>query len=588
MIIRNVNSGGESKPLKLIIIPSYYNMDMQNSKDIIRDQEQQEAIETLKVRKRVILNWGTGVGKSRVAVKAIEALCDENKSVRILLMVQETAHKLNWRKEMVEALGEDKTKKIEQKITMDCYASLQKHRNTEWDLIVFDEGHHLRSQKRQEIVMTMKAERVLILTATISDKNDGDLMIHTLVQTFGQFTFLKIGLQDAIDSGILGKPEIHLIPVVLDNKQLQKYEELTEYFNEKKSEYFQERKKLGIPFDGPDNAETLELKRKWLNSGGRRKKMLGHAKTRVARIIINTKLAGKRFICFCTSLDQIGWLNGTNFVSSENSAAVNKANIEAFNNGSAHSLFAMGMLQEGQNLAGIEAGLIVQLDGKERPFIQKFGRVMRSKTPVQYILYVRDTHDENYLQNALAGLDKQYIIEEDPMMTDGSPAPSVFGSKKMVDRIGEKEEMQNEKITLPSVSAEWVVNQTGGQFVSLKGGMVNALAGSLVKILPDGRDFMIYLNDKQNNLEHVIRLNKKLSFSLLAPMKTATSDELRNGIKIIISTDSKWANYEVFVGKRKLRWDGDDMKAYKASNDKTEYMDSLVGHINNKLDNKNQ
>ena len=316
--------------------------------------------------------------------------------------------------------------------------------------------------------------------------------------------------------------------------------------------------------------------------------MLGHAKTRVARIVINTKLAGKRFICFCTSLEQIEWLNGVNFVSSENSAAVNKANIDAFNNGSAHSLFAMGMLQEGQNLAGIEAGLIVQLDGKERPFIQKFGRVMRSKTPVQYILYVRDTHDENYLQNALAGLDKQYIIEENPMMTDGSPAPSVFGSTKMVDKIAKKEQTQNEKITLPTVGAEWLVDQAKGTFMSLKGGVVNALVGSLVKISSNERDFMIYLNDKQNNLEHIIRLNKKLTFSLLAPMKTATPDELRNGIKIIVSSDSKWANYEVFAGKRKLRWDSDDMKAYKASDDKTEYMDSLVRHINGKLNIKNQ
>ena len=561
---------------------------MQENVNKIRNEIQQEAIETLMARKRVILNWGTGVGKSRVAIKSIENILNAKQHARILLMVQEIAHKYNWQNEFIDALGKEKAAALLSAITVDCYASLKKHEGSTWDLIVFDEGHHLRSQARQRIILTMKAERVLILTATISDRNDGDLMIHTLVQTFGEFTFLKVELQDAIDNGILGKPEIHLIPVVLDNKQLQKYEELTEYYNHKKSEYFQKKKELGIPFDGPDNEQTLNLRTKWLNSGVRRKKMLGHAKTRVARIIINTKLARKRFICFCTSLEQIEWLNGVNFVSSENSAAVNKANIEAFNNGSAHSLFAMGMLQEGQNLAGIEAGLIVQLDGKERPFIQKFGRVMRSKTPVQYILYVRDTHDENYLQNALAGLDKQYIIEENPMMTDGSPAPSVFGSTKMVDKIAKKEQTQNEKITLPTVGAEWLVDQAKGTFMSLKGGVVNALVGSLVKISSNERDFMIYLNDKQNNLEHIIRLNKKLTFSLLAPMKTATPDELRNGIKIIVSSDSKWANYEVFAGKRKLRWDGNDMKAYKASDDKTEYMDSLVRHINGKLNIKNQ
>ena len=33
------------------------------------------------------------------------------------------------------------------------------------------------------------------------------------------------------------------------------------------------------------------------------------------------------------------------------------------------------MLTEGQNLKDIDAGIIIQLDGKERPFTQKHGEV---------------------------------------------------------------------------------------------------------------------------------------------------------------------------------------------------------------------
>lgn len=555
---------------------------MQDTEKKIRDQLQQEAIETLKVRKRVILNWGTGVGKSRVAVKAMEAICDANNTARILLMVQETAHKDNWRKEIVSALGQEKARKIERMITVDCYASLKKHMNTSWDLIVFDEGHHLRSQMRQGIIMTMKSERVLILTATISDNNDGDLMVHTLVQTFGQFTFLKMSLQDAIDSGILGKPEIHLVPVVLDNQRQEKYNKLTEYYEEKKSEYFKARKERGIPVDGPDDSETDTLRFKWLNSGARRKQMLGHAKTAVARKIINGKLAGRRFICFCTSLKQIEWLNGVNFVSSENTQAVNRANIEAFNNGEASSLYAMGMLQEGQNLAGIEAGLIIQLDGKARPFIQKFGRVMRSKSPVQYILYVKDTTDENYLSKALAGIDPQYVIEEKPLMPDGSPAPTVFGDVGMMEKI-KNAGAEDERKPLPEVSAEWNVDQNKGLFISLKGGAVNTLMGELKEIQSEDIMYRFVLNDNRNNLTQTIRLHKKLSFSVIAPLTCATPGELKEGIKITVSSSSQWANYEISAGRRKLRWEADDMARYKAAADKVTFLDGLVREVNEKL-----
>ena len=69
------------------------------------------------------------------------------------------------------------------------------------------------------------------------------------------------------------------------------------------------------------------------------------------------------------------------------------------------------MLQEGMNLKDIEAGIIVQLDGEERAFIQKFGRTLRADSPEQYIIYFRATRDEEYLNNALENIDKKYIKE---------------------------------------------------------------------------------------------------------------------------------------------------------------------------------
>ena len=74
------------------------------------------------------------------------------------------------------------------------------------------------------------------------------------------------------------------------------------------------------------------------------------------------------------------------------------------------------MLQEGQNLTGIEAGVIVQLDGQERAFVQKFGRSLRATDPVQFIFYYKDTKDTKYLENVLKGIDEEYIIEIDNLI----------------------------------------------------------------------------------------------------------------------------------------------------------------------------
>ena len=67
------------------------------------------------------------------------------------------------------------------------------------------------------------------------------------------------------------------------------------------------------------------------------------------------------------------------------------------------------MLQEGQNLTGIEAELIIQLDGKERSFIQKSGRAMRAESPLIYIMYCRNTQDEVYLKNVIDNIELKYI-----------------------------------------------------------------------------------------------------------------------------------------------------------------------------------
>ena len=69
-----------------------------------------------------------------------------------------------------------------------------------------------------------------------------------------------------------------------------------------------------------------------------------------------------------------------------------------------------------RSLTDIEAGVIVQLDGQERAFVQKFGRSLRATDPIQFIFYYKDTRDTEYLENVLEGIDLEYISEIDNLI----------------------------------------------------------------------------------------------------------------------------------------------------------------------------
>lgn len=544
-----------------------------------RENLQKEALDALRTDKRLILNWGTGVGKSRVAVNAMDAILTSTPDARFLLMVQETPHKDNWKEEIYKALGKRRADKVMPAITMDCYASFKKHESTSWDLIVFDEGHHLRSIIRQRILATMAAKRVLVLTATASDKNDGDQMLMTLENTFGEFRSMSFGLQEAIDNNLLKTPEIHLIPVVLDHKSQDKYDDMTEYLDRKSGEYHKMRSDFLMEAGESDNEDTEAARIKWLNAGAQRKRLLGACKTTVAKEILNGPLKDKKLICFCASVDQIAELGGKSYVCSRNTAKQNREAIEEFNRSRKKALYAMGMLQEGQNLKGIEAGLLIQLDGKARPFIQKFGRVMRSENPVLYIIYAKDTHDEEYVDNALTDIDRQYIVRHDPLLMNGKKA-------------------QTSAINPPTAPMKrpegaetliWTVDNNYGRLISVNGDTAGSISGFLTEIgMVDGRTpmYVLKIQETYGTRIHAVHVNRKLSIGLIASIASIS----RPGDKPILLNVYKngyWTQYDVLYGRTKAKWDRRVMENYPDDNDqKVAYLDTIVEQINLKIQNQ--
>lgn len=403
-----------------------------------RTSIQNRAVEKLFMYNNLLLKWGTAMGKSRVAVLACDYILDRELDPQILLLVAERAHKDNWKKEFVKFLGEERAKEVLGIVTIECYASMHKYKNTTWNFIIFDECHHLQSEKRQEILETMDSYYVLALSAT-----PGRAAYDALSWTFGRFEIDEISTQDAIDSEYLPEPRIVCIPLELErfertetismkmssrtvitisdnwsnrwkylrNKQKyaryeiifhctqkEKYEYINEQFEYWKKQYFR-------------NQGNERLKNMWLQWGSKRKRFLGELKTAKALELINgLRESSRRFICFCSSIEQAHALGGERAVHSQNKNS--PAVIQSFNDRKIDEIFAVGMLVEGVTLTDIEAGIIVQLDGNERQFIQKSGRMYRSENPLIYIFYYKGTRDEEYLQKALEGINEEYVEYE--------------------------------------------------------------------------------------------------------------------------------------------------------------------------------
>jgi superfamily II DNA or RNA helicase len=317
-------------------------------------------------------------------------------------------------------------------------------KETEWDLIVCDEAHHL-SPLRIYTLSTVKSEKIIFLSATLKRSIKASIEAVFKDKKFDIFT---VSTQEAIDANILPEPKMFIHQLSLnsidinqelvlrkgtrvmpiycswDNRwlmlkdekfkdnsiicnctEVQKYQWLCDQVNYWKKRFM-------------NNSGAYYLKNKWMKAALDRKIFLGELKTGyVYKNIFSEIKKSERMICFCTSIDQanilgrhdsIGRYNSNSAIVHSKIKNVGKV-IEVFQNKGINALFCVNMLREGMNLNEINTGVIVQLDGTELPFIQKLGRVLRADSPNVHIIYFKNTRDEEYLEKILNHIDSGYI-----------------------------------------------------------------------------------------------------------------------------------------------------------------------------------
>jgi len=364
----------------------------------------------------LVLEHCTGLGKTLNAIN-LQARMNSQKT---FICVAEIAHIQNWKDEYIKHGFEHLLKSTE----IFCYASLKKYANKSCDLLVMDELHHLFSEARLFLISSIKYKKVIGLSATLTDNQK--IIFNDFFKNAVTFS---ITMEEAIEMEILPKPIVYLIPLRLDNsiqseiiefKRGNNIKEIHCDYLQKNSYIYAKNKYPTLNLiihctqqqkydyiDAEYNKAAMYKRTGWMRYGSIRKRFLADCKTdKIKELCKTLQDAGKRFICFSGSIEQAELINTDNCIHSKKES---KAIIDKFNSKQIDSIYAIKMLVEGVNLVDINAAIIGQLDGTERPFIQMTGRSLRAEFPEVYVLYFTGTKDMDYLENVTNNIPSEYI-----------------------------------------------------------------------------------------------------------------------------------------------------------------------------------
>jgi superfamily II DNA or RNA helicase len=365
----------------------------------LKDEIQSKAVDLALKYPFIVYEYATGVGKSLAFIRAMEEL-----GGLWSIVVAETNHIQNWKDEF-EKHGKEH---LLENVRFLCYASLFKF--VYGENYCFDEFHNgLLSDKRLSAISTAyesKMKRFIGLSATLSRKQKSNLN-----EIIPNVYYHKISMSHAIEKEILPEPKVYLIGIDLNN--VNKTEIFK--FSKDKSKKCTQQEWYELHSNRIDylkevffNSRTEWDRTKWLRAGGIRKAFLANYKTPYAEKLLD-KLKDKRLICFTYSISQSEILSNGYSVHSNISSELREDMIKDFNEGKVDKLFTTKMLRESMNLNNIEVGVMVQLDNNMKSLLQTLGRILRSKHPEYYILYVKNTQDTTYLNTALEGFDTKYL-----------------------------------------------------------------------------------------------------------------------------------------------------------------------------------
>lgn len=367
-----------------------------------REEVNNLALSKINKTKYLILELITGMGKTKITIDLINHICDrvfrnDKCPTTILILVAKTVHKQTWRNE-IEKWGGIKSDYI----TIECYESLHKYKDSYFDTVVCDEMQHL-SDARLEILESIHIDEAFIgLSATIK-RDMRDYFIHS-----HKAEVIKCGLKEAVEDEVLPEPTVYLLPLTLDVKsytykikrfgqdvittQRGYYDIISSLIEWYKNKYF--------------NSRNERIKNLWLSTAGKRLKWCAEQKEPIVLSLLD-KFRNHKTLTFCSSIEQSERLGKYN-ITSKNKDSVK--NLELFNANRIKHITACNILNEGVNLTNCRIGIFCNLNSSEIVVKQRVGRILRHKSPVIILPYFKDTREEELVEKMIEEYAKDSII----------------------------------------------------------------------------------------------------------------------------------------------------------------------------------
>jgi len=370
-------------------------------------------------QKHTILQLPTGYGKSRIALEILNSRYPEGGPV--LIVVPKLVLIDTWKAEINKWYPKNKWD-----ITFTTYVSFHKHSIKSWDMVIFDECHHI-TDRIKESFYQYRYRNTLYLSATVKR----ELISWLKYKYRNNIDIVKLSLKDAIDDNVLPEPKVFLIPlglnntyaseVYIKNKKAKKVIETT-YANRKKywsAKNVQLRIKctpyeyLKIMDDQISFYKTLYMnsqapyqKNLWLHLAGERLKYLSIKKEEMIKKILK-KLSKKRVITFCSDIAQTERL-GKNIINSKSKKS--SETLDKFNEGIINHITCCNMLNEGVNLSECQYGIWAVYNSSSIMIIQKIGRLLRHENPVIILPFFLHTREEEIVNKMIENVNENNIV----------------------------------------------------------------------------------------------------------------------------------------------------------------------------------
>lgn len=367
--------------------------------------------------KYILAELPTSVGKTRVA---LEFMNDKKATGNILIVIPRLILIDNWKKEFIKWGYEPYLTQV----TFTTYISLPKYtKGKMYDLVIFDECHHL-SERAREAAEELISNYILLLSATVNRTLKKEFKM-----LFPQLECYKISMREAIDEDILPDPKVFLIPLELNNKVTEtmvinpKAKKATEVsfpyrFMARKDkntkyiikctqkEYYSDLSAM-VDFYKRNYLHTNNqaIYFRWQQKAKERLMWLSGLKNNVVLQLLE-KLKDKRTLTFCNGIEQTEIL-GKYCINSKNTES--DSILEDFNNEKINHITACNILNEGANLTNCQVGIFVSINSSDTMRIQKLGRILRHKEPKIFIIYYKDTREEELVKEMLENYNSELV-----------------------------------------------------------------------------------------------------------------------------------------------------------------------------------